>query len=513
MGTPAYAQASQVNAAYTSDPDTAPTTDWQQLLVNPGGTQNFTEEEIDIVANPQDPSMVKQLGERVGVSANPSLTMDWSTLAAYTFGRGLLRSQPKAPWGQMPLRPTAFGTGSITVSGAATLPAGTIIAVIGSSLGNDGVYTLESGSNATTLNVPANSFTAETVSPTGSVLVVICGFEFTSGDLDISAAGHFTTSSQALTAFQLVPGHRVYFRASDDNGSFPDGGGLDEGLHYATVAADPTTNLMTLKDRSFPVASVDGTGRTVRLYFGVCFRNVPFGHTDYIVVPSWWLELIDPSVGAAGASVYSYTEAAVLNNVSIPIAGEQKLEATFAFMGAGFDGENEAADRLSGASSAYRPVGTAVFHAACASMLVFRVVANDDDTEIVGQATAGTFSIAHNVTMTPFISGCRRVPTFGDIDPSLSGLSIMYEDADQRRAITNRRICRAEMLMKNANGAIAIDMPTGRLTGGNKDYPENGAVMLNASFMPHGDPTNGNLVCAVNVLGYLPTVDPSATET
>lgn len=509
----AYAQASQVNAAYTSDPDTAPTTDWQQLLVNPGGTQNFHEEANEVVANPQDPSMVKQLGERVGGNTNPSLAMDWSKLVAYTFGRGFLRSAPKAPWGQMPLRPTAFGTATITVSGAATLPAGTIISVTGSAKGNDGIYTLESGNNATTLNVPSGSFTAETVSPTGSVLVEIVGFEFTSGDLSINSSGHLASSSQDLTVFQLVPGHTVYFRASDDSGSFPDGGGLDEGMHYATVAIAPTTNLITLKDRTFPIATVSGTGRTVRLYFGACFRNVPFGHSDYINTPAFWLELIDPSVGAAGASVYSYAEAAIVNTLTLALTAEQKIESTLAFMAGGFSGENEAADRLSGASSAYRPVGTALFHTACNSMLVFRVVANDTDTEIVGQATQGTFTINNNVTMTPFLSGCRKTPSFGDIDPSLTGMQIMYEDAAQRRAITNRTICRAELLMKNANGGIAINMPTGRLTGGNKDYPENGAVMLNADFVPHGDPTNGNLVCCINVLGYLPTVDPSATET
>ncbi len=513
MGTPAFAQASQVNAAYTSDPDTAPTTDWGQILVNPAGTQSFTDESVEVVANPQDPSMVKQLGERVGSNTNPTLVMDLSLHHALMFGRGFLRSAPKAPWGQMPLRPTAFGTGSITVSGAATLPAGTIIAVIGSAMGNDGIYTLGSGNNSTTLNVATNSFTAETVSPTGSVLVLIVGFEFTDGDLSINSSGHLASSSQSLTVFQLVPGHRVYFRASDDNGSFPDGAGIAEGLHYATVAIAPTTNLITLKDRTFDIAAVSSTGRTIRLYFGICYRNVPFGHTDYIVVPSWWLEKVDPHVGAAGASVYSYAEAAVLNSLSLAFAGEQKIEATLAFMAAGFDGENEAADRLSGASSAYIPVGTALFHAACASTVVFRVVANDDDTELVGQVTSGTFSIANNVTLTPTVGGCRKSISFGDIDPMLSGLQIMYEDAAQRRAVTSRRICRAEILMKNANGGIAIDMPTGRLTGGGLSYPENSAIMMDASFTPHGDPTNGNLVCAINVLGYLPTVDPSATET
>jgi hypothetical protein len=513
MGTPAFAQASQVNAAYASDPDVAPTTGWQQLLVNPGGTQNFTEEAVEVVANPQDPSMVKQLGERVGGNTNPTLVMDWSKLVAHTFGRSLLRSAPKAPWGQSPLRPTAFVDGggsadSITVAGAATLPAGTIIVVLGSQF-NDGLYVLGSGSNATTLNVPTGTFVAETVSPTGSVLVEIVGFEFTTADLSVNSSGNIASSSQALTAFALEPGHRVYFRASSHATSLPSGGGVDAGLHYATIASTVTTNLMTLKDRTFPVAAISGTGKTVRLYFGTLFRNVPFGHADYLITPAMWLELIDPQVGAAGASVYSYAEKAVLNNISMGFSGESKIEATLAFMCGGFDGENEAADRISGASTAFRPVGTSLFHTACSSMLVWRIVANDDDTELVGAITAGTFSIAHNVSMTPLIGECLKSVAFGDIDPSLTGLSWPYEDAEQRRAITSRRICRAEMLMWNGNGAIAIDMPTGRLTGGNKDYPENSAINVNASFVPHGDPLNGNIVCAINVLGYIPTADPS----
>lgn len=507
-----FAQASQVNAAYTSDPETAPTAEWQQLLVNPGGTQNFHPEFVEVVANPQDPSMVKQLGTHVGENASPTLVMDWSQLAAMTFARGLLRSVPKAPWGQMPLRPTAFGTATITVSGAVTLPAGTIIQVIGSQY-NDGIYTLESGNNATTLNAPAASFTAETVSPAGSVQVRIVGFEFTSGDLAISAAGHLTTSSQDVTVFALVAGHQVYFRVSDDTGSFPDAT-LDEGLHYGTIAVAPTTNLLTLKDQTFPASAVASTGRTVRLYFGICLRNVPWGHADFLREPAYWLELIDTSVGAADADVYSYADASVLNSISLGISTNQKIEATLGFMARRIDEMNEAADRLAGASTAYRPLATGLFHAQCESMLVFRVVANVAGTELIGQVETGTFSINHNVSMKPAIGSCGNViVTLGDIDPMLSGMSVFFDDAAKVRAIRSQTICRGELLMKNANGAIAINIPTARLTGGARTYPENSPVMLDMSLTPHGDPLNANIVCAINILGYLPTVDPSASET
>ncbi|HVH39231.1 MAG TPA: hypothetical protein VM764_04330 [Gemmatimonadaceae bacterium] len=509
-----FAQASQVNAAYASTPGTAPTTDWQQILVNPSGTQNFHSEQVEVVANPQDPSMVKQLGEQVGENAAPTLVVDWSKDVAYLFGRGFLRSAPKYPWSQAPLRPTAFTTSAITVSGAETLPAGTIIKVTGAAnAGNNGVFTLESGSNATTLNVPASSFTAETVSPAGSVLVEVVGFEFSSGDLNINSDGDLTTSSQDVTVFDLVPGHRVYFRASDDTGSFPDAS-LTEGLHYATIEAAPTTNLLQLKHRTFSAAAVSGTGRTVRLYFGACFRNVPFGHADYIREPAWWLELVDPSVGAADADVYSYATSSVLNSLSLSLGVETKIEATLSFMARKIDGYNESADRLAGASSAYRPLQTALYHTMCASMLAFRVVKVSDETEVIGEVNTATFAINHNVMMRKAIGGCgAEGAIFGDIDPGLTGMSIFFEDADQARAISDRTIVRAEMLMKNAQGAIAIDMPTGRLTGGAKTYPENGAVMLDANFVPHGDPLNSNVVCAINVLGHIPTADPSATET
>lgn len=511
-----FAQASQVNSAYTATAGTAPTTGWQQQLVNPGGTQNFHPEFVEVTANPQDPSMVKQLGTQVGENANPSLVLDWSKLVAYSFAHGLLRSTPKYPWGQAPLRPTAFGTGSITVSGAATLPANTIIRVTGSANGNDGIYTLESGSDSTTLNVPASSFTAETVSPTGSVLVEIVGFQFTSGDLDIDASGDLTTSSQDVTVFALVPGHRVYFRVSDDNGSFPDAS-LDEGLHYATIESAPSTNLLPLKHRTFPIAAVDGTGRTVRLYFGGCIRNVPFGHADFIREPAYWLEVVDPSVGAAGASTYTYAESAVVTGLNLPIATETKLEATLNFMARTIDEYNESADRISGPSSAFRPLQTALYHTQCAQMLVFRIVNNTDDSELIGEGgevESGTFSIAHNPTAIKGVGGCGTSSiVLGDIDPMLSGMNIHFDDADKARAIRSQTICRAEMLMNNGDGAIAIDMPTGRLTGGAKDYPENSPVMINMNFVPHGDPIHGNIVCAINILGYLPTVDPSASET
>lgn len=511
-----FAQASQVNSAFASSPGTAPTTDWQQILVNPSGTQNFHAEAVDVVANPQDPSMVKQLGAKVGENVAPTLVVDWSKDVAYHFGRGLLRSAPKHPCGQAPLRPTAFTSSAITVSGATTLPAGTIIAISGAkNPQNNGVFTLESGSNSTTLNGPTGAWVAETVDPVGSVLVEVVGFEFASGDLNIDSDGNLTTSTKNMTAFALVPGHRGYFRASDDSGSFPDGT-LDEGLHYFTVAETPTANKIITKDRTFAAAAVSGSGRTVRLYFGTCYRNVPFGHADFLLEPAWWLELVDPSVGIAGASVYSYAQDAVLNSISLGLGVEQKIEATLAFMARRFEGYLEAADRRTGASTAYRPLQSAFFHTMCASMIVFRVLKVSDDSELIGagEVDSGTFTIAHNVTMRKGVGGCGASgAVFGDIDPAFTGMAIQFSDANQARAIMDSTVVRAEMLMRNGQGAIAIDLPRGRLTGGAKTYPENGPVSLDASFVAHGDPLNANIVCAINVLGYIPTSDPSATET
>lgn len=512
-----FAQASQVNAAYTATPGTAPTTGWQQLLVNPSGTQNFHPEFVEVVANPQDPSMVKQLGEQVGENAAPALVVDWSWMIALTFAYGLLRSAPKAPWGQMPLRPTSFNDNgvsadSITVSGAATLPSGTLIEVLGSKY-NDGVYKLGASSNATTLNVPSGSFVAETVSPTGSVIVRIIGFEFSDADLSVNSSGHLASSSQDLTVFGLVPGSKVLFRASANAHSFPTGGGVDEGLHYAYVAETVTTNLIQLKNRTFPTAAISGTGKTIRLYFGICLRNVPFGHADHVREPAHWLELVDPSVGAADATTYTYAESAVLSTLTMPLATEQKIEATLNFMARKIDEFNESADRLAGASAAYAPTGSAQFHTQCASMLAFRVVVNEDDTELIspsGEVQSGTFTISHNPSPVKGIGGCGTSQiVLGDIDVGLTGMSVHFDSAEKARAIRARTICRAEMLMKSASGSISIDLPTGRLTGGSRDFPENAPVMINMNFVPHGDTTNANVICAINLLGWIPTEDPA----
>jgi hypothetical protein len=353
------------------------------------------------------------------------------------------------------------------------------------------------------------------VSPAGSVLVEVVGFEFTSGDLNIDSDGNLTTSTKDATAFQLVAGHQGFFRASDDSGSFPDAM-LDEGLHYFTVAATPTANKIVTTDRSFPAAAVSGTGRTVRLYFGTCYRNVPFGHADFIREPAWWLELIDPGVGIANADVYSYMQDAVLNSISLGLGVETKIEATLAFVARRFEGYKEASDRRTGASSAYRPLQTALFHTMCESMIVFRVLKVADDSELIGagEVNSGTFTIAHNAQAVKGVGGCGASSiVLGDIDVSLTGMAIQFSDANQARAIMDSTVVRAEMIMRNGQGAIGISLPRGRLTGGAKTYPENGPVSLDASFVAHGDPTIGNMVCAINVLGYIPTNDPSATET
>lgn len=499
--TTAKAQAAQVLLARAPTPGTQPTTGWYALQPNPSGIQNFHPQYKDVRRNPLNPYMTDEKGDHVGLDASPTLVHDLNKSWLDNFGVGLLRSVAKVPGnkGIQFYYPTAVTSTGYTVAASGDLSNKLLVYVRGCPTAvNNGLKLLAGTSTAT--EIKTTGLTAETLTQ-GTVLVEVAGIEAAAAaDITLNASGNLASTTTDFTTLNLKVGHRIWMRMGTGSNEF----GIiaaTAGLHYATVAATPTTNLITLKWHSFTPGADAATGKTIRLYFGPMYKNVADGDADYIEEPAWWAELRDTGVGTANAAVYSYVRDMVMASVSLSMPVEGKIECTANFMARFITAPVDAGSRLTGPSTAYPVVAGELFDTTSNDMLVHRVL--DSTGAIISSVLSCTLTIDHGVTARKQLATFGAAGMiFGNIRPTLE-METYFEAKAVPVAIEANTECRYEYIGKNGQGGVSIDLPTITLKNGAKTYAENSPVMMAIGAPAHRDAVS-NVVMIVNVPAYLP---------
>lgn len=492
----AKAQAAQVLIAREATPGTTPTTGWMKLEPNPSGIQNFHPDNAYLARNVLSPYMTDEKGDIVGLTAAPTIVHDLNIGWLDILGPSLVRSQPKVPGNQgvQIYYPTAVTGTGFTVTADGDLPDGTLIQVEGcSTASNNGVKKL--AGTSTTVLMKAAGLMAESLTQ-GTVKAKVCGFEGAADDIELDANGDLISTTLDFTTLNLKDWHLIAFEGSA-NGGF----GTFTGRQYAFVKGTVTAHKIPLRARSFAVGADDGSGKSIRLYFGTMFRNVADGDPDYIE-PFYSAELRDTGVGIADAEVYSYANGLVASNFSIALGVQSKIEVTTAFMGFAIDAPLDAADRLSGPSTAYPLVASNIFNTS-SELWVHRIVNASDDSLLVAECNSCTLTIAHNVKPRNQLATFGAAGMiFGKIRPAFEA-DTYFERAAVPRAISNNTSCRYEAIAQNGQGGVSFVIPGVVLTGGAKTYAEDSPVMMALGSAAHRDPAS-NVVMVVNVLPYIP---------
>lgn len=506
--TTAKSEATGYLVARESTLGTAPASGWLRLQPNPGGIQGFQPEYVDVNRDPLSKFATDEKGDHVGLNANLTLVHDLNKDLADTFAEGWTRSAAKVP-GDEPTtaiyRPTAFVDGagsqdSLTVASDGDLADGLLVIVRGAvNSGNNGVFKLEGTSTGVAIKVPTATFTAETVSPVGSVTAEVCGVQGAAADIVMTAGGNLTSTVLDFTTLNLVDGHRIKIGDPSLGAAFAYATSALNG--WATVSGTPTANLITLKWHSFTPASDAGAGKTIRLYFGRLYRNVAIDHADYLE-PSWHAEKEDLGVGTADAAVYTYGEGLAINTVSISMPIESKIEVTTGFVGMDVTDPVLTASRVSGPSAAYVALATELFDTHN-DLIECRVVNASSGSELIAEVNSCTITLNHGVTPRKQLATFGSAgPIFGKIRPSVT-MEIYYERSTVPTAIRENTTCRFEAIMRNGQGGIVFDIPGCVLRGGAMTYAANAPVMVNLELPAHRDPST-NVVFAVNVMPYVP---------
>lgn len=369
---------------------------------------------------------------------------------------------------------------------ASAIPAGTLLYARGfSGANNNGLVEVDTGGTTTETPTVAGGQTAETPSLAANASLEIAGVAGTLDDLDIDVTGTVVTLTSAaaldFTTLGLTLGQLIHVGGVDSTTWFDQGGTPFAGYFRITGI---TASVLTGDKASSALVTNDGVGDTVDLLFGRFLRNVSTDDADFIE-RSYQFEVALPNLGTGGADRYEYSLGNLANTMALQLPLADKAVVTFGFVGT--DTQVPTATRATGAATPTAVVQQTAFNTS-ADILRLRIQ-EADETGLTTCFKDVTLTLNNNVTPEKCLGtlGALFMNT-GNFEVDLEG-QILFTDEDVASAVRNNDRVTMDILLKNDDGAIGIDIPSMTLGGGDKEFPVNESVLMNLTGQAYTDPT------------------------
>jgi hypothetical protein len=339
---------------------------------------------------------------------------------------------------------------------------------------------------ATEIKVAGN--VAEAVAADALVEVMIAGVRGAAGDLEIDGDGNLISTVLDFTTLGLGVGQVIHVGGLDVANQFFN----EENTGFARVRII-AANKLTLDKRDEDFVTDDGTdtgagGANLRIdiLFGQFVRNVGVNHADYREF-SHQFELVSPNLMTAGATGYEYSLGNYANAWSITIPLRGKATNTMGFVGT--DTLRPSEVRALAAADAKAGGMTESFGSASD---IARLRAQDvDEAGLTTDFKSATFTLTNNVSAEKVIAmlGAKYLNA-GNIEVDVES-QVLFTNPDMIERIRCNRTIGLDWILRNGNGGVAFDLPTGTLDGGGREFPANQSVLMNGAFMAHEENEHG----------------------
>lgn len=343
---------------------------------------------------------------------------------------------------------------------------------------------------------------AEVPDPTTYVEIAVAGIRGAAGDLKINADGDLTSVALDFTVLGLVVGQVIHIGGVDLTHQFFE----EDNFGFARIELI-AANKLTLAKRDQPFVVDDGTvnnaggaGVRIDILFGQFVRNVRVTSGDYREI-SHQFEVASPNLMSNGDTGYEYSlgNYADALSISIPLTG--KATMTFGFVG--LDTTRPSADRALDADSA-KFAGHVESFGSASDIARLRVEDADEEGLTTDFKTA-TLTLTNNVSAEKVIGklGAKYLNA-GDVEADVEAQTL-FTNPDVIERIRCNRTVGLDWVLRNGDGGVAFDFPTGTLSGGNREMPENQSVLINMPFAAHEEPPY-NFTLGVSFFPVLPDV-------
>lgn len=342
--------------------------------------------------------------------------------------------------------------------------------------------------------------TAETPATSAFVEVAVAGVRGAAGDLEIDSDGNLISTALDFRTLGLAVGQQIHVGGLDVENQFFE----EENTGFARVRII-AQNKLTLEKKDQPFVADDGTddnsggtGLRIDILFGQFVRNVPIGHADFQEI-STQFEMASPNLMSGGATGYEYSLGNYADALSIAIPLTGKATMTLGFVGT--DTTNPSIARATNAANA--KVGGQVESFGSASDIARLRVQDVDEAGLSTDFKSATFTLTNNVAGEKVIG--KLGPKYlnaGNIECDVEA-QMLFTNADVIERIRCNKTVGLDWIVRNGDGGAAFDLPTGTLGGGNREFPENQSVLINAPFAAHEE-SPLNFTCGISFFPALP---------
>jgi hypothetical protein len=494
------AETLNVAVAEESTHGTIPSTNWTNIEPN-----ELSGTEATINKQARTPfTITRQLRRsfKAGVDVGLSMELDVTLDHILLFAEAMFKSNLKHSGGTglAVFRPTAATATGFTVAALGNLADGTLVASFGwPEDENNGVFVVD-GASGTEITV-AGGLTANGAPPS-NVLVLVVGFQFAAGDLELDVDGNLTTTAKNLTQLGLNKGQWIYLGGADEIDPpyrFDDA----DYFGHAKIALTPAANKLTLARRSWTVGAPDNGGtRTIRLFYTAWIRNVARLHADEKLV-SHSFEIAYPGLSAGPAAAYRYKAGCMLNTCAFAMPAEGKMTMQLEFIGK--TTTDPSPDRLAGPSSARDVVSELAI--STSSDINRLSVEEVDESGLMTDFADISLTVNNNITPADAVGfeGNRFTPLgVFQVDVAANAYFTTEEIAT---AVSDNRILRLAAGGRNDEFGLLIDVPSTGELAAPESIQHNQLVTVNASIQGFID-RHEAYTAGMSLFGYLPTRAP-----
>jgi hypothetical protein len=376
-----------------------------------------------------------------------------------------------------------------TVGADGDLVAGELIYARGMGVeANNGLWLVVATSSATAIKVATGSLTAEGAAPDNAT-VEIAGVQGGSGDLEIDSNGDLISTTLDFEDYNLTVGQYIKIGGTAAGTFF-----ATSGNPYARIDAIDANKLTLSRVAGDALATDNGSGKTIQIFYGRFCRNVDVNDADFNAETITWEAAYDYSTPE-----YDYPVGNKCNLLSLGFPLENIATMTVGFVGG--DTPAPTTSRKSGASSALEPNATDSF--STASEIAFINLLDENDADLGVQFESLTLSMNNNLTPKSVLGtfGAVTIPA-GNIHIDLDG-SMLFETTAMSTAARNDTDIGMQVGLANIDGAMILDVPSSRVGDAKLSFPRNETITQAIPLMVHKDPTLG-YAASVSFFPHIP---------
>lgn len=445
----------------------------------PNSFDDFGGEYTKVARRPFSPSRQRKKGSVTDLDAdggyNEDLTQNNMQGELEEFFFAALRKTPE----QVNVAATA-ATDDFTVASSAGFKVGHVVLASGFDIaGNNGLHVLDAITDGTHVST-GSALTDETAATKQKLKVV--GFEFTAGDLEMTAAVGNTfvlsTTTQALDELGLVPGQWIFIGGGLAGDSFASGGNPLTG--YARIAVDGITeNAISFDKSTFTPVTTDGAGKTVRIFFGDILKNEE--DPDLIVRFS---STIERTLGRDDNGVQSENITGMVANEmtwNSPLANLVNLD--FGYIGQRHNTRTGTEGPLTARASNTRlpALGEDAFNT---SSNIFRLRLAPIDPSTLNPAPSFARVTEWSLTINNNVTAAKAQGVLGGFDVTVGNFDVdgeftaYFSTVEAIHAVKCNYDMTFDAIYAKANAGIFMDVPLIGLGGGRLDIEMDAAIML-----------------------------------